>query len=209
MDFKELSTQYGIAITGGIACGKSTIARIIAAQNYLVIDADDVARKVVAPSSPGLKEIEARFGLDVVNEDGALNRAALRKIIVSDTHARKDLEAITHPKIHLETENILRKSGLFEKPRFWFYEAALIYEIGRQNQFSQVWVAYCQEEVQVKRIMTRDQCSLDDAKKIIGAQMPVMEKVKKSTLAINTDITKDELGITVKNHLNNLPKDKS
>ncbi|MFW5739101.1 MAG: dephospho-CoA kinase, partial [Myxococcota bacterium] len=94
-------TLFGL--TGGIACGKSTVARFLRARGLPVIDADHVARQVVAPGSPGLAQIVARFGAAVIDERGALDRRAMASIVFDDPMARKALESITHPRIRERT----------------------------------------------------------------------------------------------------------
>ncbi|SMF21908.1 dephospho-CoA kinase [Pseudobacteriovorax antillogorgiicola] len=206
MDYQDLCKQYGIALTGGIACGKSTVAGVIRDQGYLVVDADQLARQVVAPGSPGLKQIAASFGHELIDADGQLRRAEMRRVIASDPNARSRLEAITHPLIHQAGLVALTEAGITSSPKIWFYEAALIFEIGREHQFHDVWVAHCPHDIQMKRLMTRDSCSQSDAEKMIAAQLPVADKVAKAGLAIDTDLPMEELTENVKTYLQGLKR---
>ena len=204
MDLNTLTKKYGIAITGGIACGKSTIADMVRKQDYLVIDADQVARLVVAPGSIGIQRISDNFGTHMVQSDGSLDRQALRELIISDHGKKKELEAITHPLIYQETFSTLKKEGFLENPRIWFYEAALIFEVGRQDQFLEVWVAYCDEELQTKRIIKRDHVSKKSAANIIAAQLPVMEKASKANASFDSNGSIEDLEIQVDEQLKRL-----
>ena len=110
---------YGIALTGGIGTGKSTVADMLRARSYEVIDADQLARNITAPGSAALTEIAKRFGADVLNADGSLNRKSLGSRIFQDSSARRDLEAITHPRIraallqHVDTLKLDKKTSPF------------------------------------------------------------------------------------------------
>ena len=203
MDLQHLSKDYGIAITGGIACGKSTIAKIVRDAGHLVIDADQVARDVVAPKSEGLDLIRNQFGEQFV-VDGQLNRMKLRELIISDKDAKKRLESITHPLIHKRSFEVLKKEGFEQSPRIWFYEAALIFEAGRGDQFNRIWVAHCPEDIQISRLCKRDKVSIELARKTIAAQMPVADKVAKADLAIDTNCTLEELSFRIKASLQKL-----
>lgn len=179
--------QFGIALTGGIACGKSTVAREIADLGYLVIDADQLARQVVEPGTEGHHKLVTLFGQDILDQNGTINRRKVRHIVFCDAAARKTIENIIHPLIHQKTQQLLEDHNLFSSPKLWFYEAALIFEKERQNDFFEVWVAYCEKPTQIARLMKRDGCSLHEAEKIIDSQMPTDEKAKRAHLIINTD----------------------
>ncbi len=100
-----------IALTGGIASGKSTVAKLFTTLGAKLIDTDQIARDIVAPPSVVLDRIVARFGPEVLQADGALDRTRLRRVVFSDPDARRDLEAITHPVIHEEVERLAREAG--------------------------------------------------------------------------------------------------
>ncbi len=183
----NLTKQFGIALTGGIACGKSEISNEIKRLGYLVIDADQVARQVVAPGTEGLHKLVRLFGQEILEEGGGINRPHVRQIIFNDRFARESIEKILHPLIHQRTLEILTEHNLNLQPKLWFYEAALIFEKQREHEFLEVWVAYCQRDTQVARLMKRDNYSLADAHKIIDAQMPTDKKAARADLVIDTD----------------------
>lgn len=193
MNIQEALKQWGIALTGGIACGKSTIASIIRQQGYIALDADALSRAVVEPGTEGLATVAKTFGPTVLNSDGSMNRKVMRELVFQDPVRRQQLEAIIHPRLQDETQKILETKGFFDNPRIWFYEASLIYERDRAADFKAVWVAFCPMELQITRVMDRDRCTRDMAEAILAAQMPAIEKAKLADKVINTDCSFSEL----------------
>jgi dephospho-CoA kinase len=172
-------------LTGGIASGKSTVAARLRARGVPVIDADELARQVVAPGSEGLHDVAIAFGAGVLSPDGTLNRPALAAVVFSDAAARRKLEAITHPRITRVMVERADELGRAGQP-LACYEAALIVENGAQDQFRPLVVVSCPEEVQLARIRTRDTASQKDALARIRAQKPLSEKVAVADLVIDT-----------------------
>ncbi len=193
MDLAALSHSYGIALTGGIATGKSTIAAVLRRSGQIVIDADQLSRAIVLPGTEGLAAITAHFGPAVLKADGHLDRTAMRRLIFSDDKQRLALEAIIHPRLTAATQAALAAAGLGDQAKIWFYEAALILERGRGGDFREVWVASCPEDVQLQRLMTRDHSSREEAQAIIKAQMPMHQKLRAATRVIDTDCSMAEL----------------
>ncbi len=193
MTFTQLCKQWGIALTGGIASGKSTLAESLRQRAYTVIDADQVARLVVAKGSEGLAEIIDVFGKEFLTPTGEMNRALMREKVFQDPIARQKLESIIHKRLASATSQILTDEGLVNSPRLWFYEASLIYERNRQNDFLEVWVAYCPREVQIQRVMLRDSINQEQAEAILAAQMPSDEKKRLADRVIETDCSREEL----------------
>ena len=164
-----------IGLTGGIASGKSTVAKILGRLGAVVIDADELSREVVAPGEAAYKDILAEFGARIVNPDRTINRSALGEIVFADPGARNRLERITHPAIGARAEERLaevRSSGL---PAV-FYMAPLLVEAGAASRVDEIWVVYVDEETQVSRLMERDGSSREEALRKIAAQMPMDEK---------------------------------
>ncbi len=164
---------YGL--TGNIASGKSTVARLFRAAGAPVIDADLVAREVVHPGTPALAEIAQRFP-GVLAHDGTLLRKALAARVFRDAAERAALNAITHPRIAEEVSARLAALAQAGKP-FALYEAALIVESGMQQGLDGLIVVTAPVEEQVRRIAVRDQLGEDDARARIAAQLPAAEKV--------------------------------
>lgn len=205
IELQELKKRWGIGLTGGIACGKSTVADILRAKNFPVIDADLLAREAVLPNTPGLAMVVDHFGGGVLNNDGTLNRTALGETIFRDHKERQALEQIIHPIIHQLLHRHLEQEQLFANPRFWFYEASLLYEAKIAIEFRQVWVIVCPKDVQESRIRNRDHRTRDTIRAIIKSQMPNSEKAKLADVVIDTNCSLAELDTKVRLHVDKLP----
>ncbi len=193
LTLQSLTKQWAIGLTGGIATGKSTIARLLRTRGQVVIDADQLAREVVQTGTEGLAAIVAHFGPDILQTDGQLDRAKMRQIIFNDARQRSILEGITHPLIQAASLSTLKTMGLLDTPRIWFYEASLLYERGRAADFRSIWVAYCSEPVQIARLMQRDRCSEEQARQILAAQASAAWKAAQADLVIDTDCSEEIL----------------
>jgi len=205
-DISKLQRRTGIGLTGGTATGKSTVGNILRKLGYVVIDADQLAREAVKQGSKGLAQIVSEFGGSILRENGDLNRKKLGQIIFNDSEQKAKLEKIVHPLIHQLLAIAVEKADLFNKPQYWFYEAALIFETGYAAKFKQVWVVHCPLKMQIKRIMTRDKVSQDHAQKILDSQISNKQKTKKADIIIDTSTSIDELEAKIKVALEFLPK---
>ncbi|MFW7377589.1 MAG: dephospho-CoA kinase [Oligoflexus sp.] len=201
MDIETLQKRYGIALTGGIACGKSTVAKIIRQQNFLVLDADQLARELTEAGSQAMATIAEVFGSSYVNADGSLDRAKMRELIFRDPKQRARLEAIIHPQLKHQASIHLQKHGYLQHPQHWFYEASLIFEKQLEAQFFQVWCAYCSLDEQIKRLMARDGSTTEQAQLAIQSQMPAIEKANRADVLIDTNCPLSELETRVKQAL--------
>lgn len=163
-------------LTGGLASGKSSVAARFRAQGVPVIDADQLARDVVAPGSPGLAEVVAAFGEDVLLPDGSLDRARLGDRVFGDPEKRRALNAILHPRIGalgMERAEALAARG----EKLACYEAALLVENGLADAFRPLVVVAVPEAVQLARAMARDGSTEAQARARIAAQRPLADKV--------------------------------
>lgn len=155
-----------IALTGGIASGKSAVATLFANLGVPVLDTDQIARDVVEPGMPAFAEIITAFGRDVLDGAGRLDRRKLRDIVFTDPAQREILESITHPAIR---EELARRSaaagGLYQ-----VHVIPLLVEGGRSDRYDRVLVVDCPEEQQIERLMARDTTNADQARKILAAQ---------------------------------------
>ncbi len=171
-------------LTGGIACGKSTVSARLAALGAVAIDADRIARDVVVPGSPGLAELVKTFGTSILAADGTLDRAALGARIFGDADARGRLNGILHPRIaQLSMERVLAARAS-DVPAV-FYDAALLFESGRAEFFRPVIVVTAPVDVQRQRVMARDGLTEAEAQARIDAQMPVAEKAAQADFVID------------------------
>ena len=155
-----------IALTGGIASGKSTVAKLFTALGAQLIDTDQIARDVVAPPSAVLDRIVARFGPEILLADGSLDRARLRQLVFADPAARSDLEGIMHPAIHAEVARLaLRPTGPYQ-----LIAIPLLVETGTQAQYDRVLLVDASLETQQRRLMLRDGIDAAAASARIAAQ---------------------------------------
>src|SRR5258707_7157210 len=155
-----------IGLTGGIASGKSTVARRFAELGVPVIDADEAARAVVAPGKPGLAKVLERFGGGLAGENGELDRRTLRNLIFKDPGSRRDLEAILHPLIRADME---RSADLAVGP-YVVMAIPLLVEGDSRQRVDRVLVVDLDEAVQLQRVRGRDGCTEDHAPAILASQ---------------------------------------
>jgi dephospho-CoA kinase len=173
------------ALTGGIATGKSYCLARFAALGVPVIDADKLARDAVAPGTPGLAAVTARFGTAVLQPDGALDRAALARIVFSDGRARADLEAIIHPDVYRRIRDWA--VNLPPHTAVAIPDIPLLFETGHEHDFDKVIVCACEPEEQVRRLIARDGLTGAEARARIGTQWPIEDKVSRGDFVIRTD----------------------
>ncbi len=175
-----------VGLTGGIATGKSTVAALFRSWGARVLDADQVAREVVEPGTPGLARIVEAFGPEALGPDGRLDRAAMRRRIASDPKAKSTLEAITHPAI-LGTIASRLAAWSAEGVPLAVVEAALMVETGSYRMYPELVVVTCDPERQVTRVMARDGVSEEDARALLRAQLPLSAKEAVATHLIRND----------------------
>jgi dephospho-CoA kinase len=174
-----------VALTGGIATGKSYCLARFAGLGVPVVDADRLARDAVLPGSSGLRAVVDRFGAGVLGANGALDRPALGRIVFGDAKARAALEAIIHPEVYRHIREWF--ANLPAGTRLAIADIPLLFETGHNHDFDAVVVAACDPEEQVRRVMARDNLSAGDARARLAAQWPIGEKVKRATRVIWTD----------------------
>ena len=192
-----------VALTGGIATGKSYCLRHFAELGVPVVDADRLARDAVAPGSPGLAAVVQHFGPEVLLADGTLDRAALGRIVFEDSRERAALEAIVHPEVYRRIREWF--VNLPPASRVAIADIPLVFETGHNHDFDAVIVAACRPEEQVRRVMARDGLSEHDAKARLAAQWPIEEKAKRADYVIWTDRGFAETDAQVAAVLNRLP----
>jgi dephospho-CoA kinase len=174
-----------VALTGGIATGKSYCLAHFAELGARTIDADALAREAVAPGMPALAAVAARFGREVLAADGSLDRAALGRIVFGDSRARAALEAILHPEVYRRITDWF--ANLPAGTRLAIADIPLVFETGHHHDFDAVVVVACEPDEQVRRVVARDRLSDADARARLAAQWPIEEKVKRATRVIWTD----------------------
>lgn len=172
-----------MGLTGGIASGKSTVSRLFEALGVPVIDADEVARAVVAPGTPLLARIAGRFGPGILAADGSLDRRALRARVFAEPALRRELESLTHPAIRDEMEARSRRAG----GRYQIFAIPLLAEQGRSGRVDRVLVVDCSEALQRARLRARDGSSAAEVEAMLAAQATRADR-----LAIADDVILNE-----------------
>jgi dephospho-CoA kinase len=173
-----------LGLTGGIASGKTAIARMLRELGFRVIDADALGHEVMEPGTRAYGEIVAEFGAGVVGVDGRIDRGKLGAIVFADMEKLNRLNAIVHPRVEEEMVHLFReweKSGVADAA---FVEAALLVEAGYQKNLDGLVVAWCRPEQQMERLLARGLSEVE-ARRRIAAQMPAEEKLKFATEKID------------------------
>lgn len=188
-----LPTMMIIGLTGGIGSGKSTASSRFAEHGVTVINADHIAREVVTTDSPALRAIAERFGPDILQPDGSLNRTALREIVFDDQHQLDWLEQLTHPLIEAIIRQRLQTSRQPEEPPYRMLESPLLLETQQKNLVDRVLLIDSPEALQIERVAGRDNNSGTQVKKIIASQMPREKKLSLADDVIENTATREEL----------------
>lgn len=184
-----------VGLTGGIATGKSHCLAAFEALGAPAVDADRLARLALAPGSPGLDTVVARFGTSVLRGDGTLDRPALAGIIFADRAARADLEAIVHPEVYRRIREWFAR--LPPAAPLAIADIPLLFETGHEHDFDTVVVAACTPEQQLRRLLARN-LSEQAARARMAAQWPIDEKVRRADHIIRTDGTFEETDAQVR-----------
>lgn len=180
-----------VALTGGIATGKSHVRARFERLGIPTVDADILARDAVAPGTVGLAAVVRRFGTDVCDADGTLNRSRVGAIVFHDPDARRDLEKIVHPYVREMTEQWFASLDP-ERVPFAVADIPLLFESQREGYFDTVIVTACEPEAQLRRLMARDGLGEAEARQRIAAQWPLEKKIAGADYVIRTDGTFDE-----------------
>lgn len=175
-----------VALTGGIATGKSHVRAVFETFGVPTIDSDVLARDALASGTAGLAAVVDRFGREMLHPDGSLDRRKLGRIVFADPDARLALEAIVHPDVRRVTDDWFAALDARRHP-YAVVDIPLLYEVGRERDFDVVVVAACDPDAQAQRVMKRDGVSETDARQRIAAQLPIAQKVRRADYVIRTD----------------------
>lgn len=170
-------TLYRIGLTGGIASGKSTVSGILREHGLLVIDADQVAREVVQPGEPAHRELAAYFGKDILLPDGRIDRQRLGQIVFADPLARQKLNDITHPRVQQRMD---RLAEMAEQEGYCLpivLDVPLLIESNLQHTVDEIWLVVAPPEMQIERLMARNQLSRSEALARVSSQLPLTAKL--------------------------------
>jgi dephospho-CoA kinase len=178
-----MARRFRVGLTGGIACGKTTVANLFEALGITIVDTDQLAREVVAPGSPLLPEIAAHFGAEMLAADGSLDRRALRARVFADPAERLWLEQLTHPAIRALTD---ARSGA-AKGVYAMVAIPLLVETAAAKRFDRVLVVDCDPELQLARLQARDGTTRTEAQRMLAAQTTRAER-----LAVADDVIRND-----------------
>lgn len=182
-----------VGLTGGIGSGKSTAAAIFAGHGVPIIDADEIARRLVAPAGPAFREIVQAFGEEVVAADGNLDRQRLRKIVFEDAPRRHQLEAILHPRVHDEIE---RQTRRLDAP-YCIIVIPLLIEADQRDLVDRIVVIDVDEDLQRQRVAARGQLPEEQIRQIIAAQLSRSERLRYADDVILNNATLADLRVSV------------
>lgn len=195
--------RLNVGLTGGIACGKSTVSRMFEERGASIVDADRIAREVVLPGQPALEEVADAFGTGVITPEGLLDRKRLGSIIFGDESARKRLEGILHPRIRAEISRQMEHWQQIHPSGVTIVDIPLLFESGLDKlyAFDDIIVVYVPREVQLSRLQSRDDLTEEEANRRIVSQMPIEDKRKLADVVIDNSGTLDDTARQVEAYL--------
>jgi len=197
-----------IGLTGGIACGKSTVANILRQKGILVIDADEISREITKKGKPAWQEIKEEFGEEVIGPDGEILRKKLAQIVFNNPTKLATLNQITHPRITKQLTEILAEIKAKKSQRIIVIEVPLLFECGLQDIFDEVWVVKAPQSVMIERLIKRDSLSKEDALKRISSQMPLTQKAQLADRVIENSSSVNDLKKQIEDILKELENHK-
>lgn len=180
-----------IALTGGIATGKSHVLEGLRRRGVPCLDADALAHGVEAAGTEATRAIAARFGDGVLARDGSVDRTKLGPIVFADSAARSDLEAIVHPAVYRAIRAGLRAFELTGNPQLAVVDVPLLFESGRASDFDSVIATVCKPDIQLTRLIARGM-NEEAARQRLAAQLPAAEKATRASHVIDTSGTFEE-----------------
>ena len=184
---------WRVGLTGGVGSGKSTVAELFAALDIPIVDADMIARELVEPERPAYREIVAQFGPDVLNPDGSLNRAQLRKRVFADASARVRLEAVLHPRIR----SIMEQRAQLARGPYVILVAPLLLENGLEEMVDRVLVVDTTEATQIARVRARSGLGEAEVRAIMATQISRNERRTRAHDVIDNDGDREALANAV------------
>ena len=185
-----MTPAFSVGLTGGIGCGKSTVADLFAALGATIVDTDVIAHALTAPQGAAMPAIVAEFGPDFAQPDGALDRARMRTLVFSDATARARLEAILHPRIRAATE----AAGKAATGAYVIYVVPLLIESGSwRDRVTRVLAIDCSEDTQVARVMQRSHLSADEVRAIMATQVTRARRLAEADDVVDNDAGLDAL----------------
>jgi dephospho-CoA kinase len=179
------SIRQAFGLTGGVASGKTTVARMFEDLGARVIDADRLGHKLIRAPQPAYHEIVTRFGFEILDLQGEIDRQRLGTVVFTDPEKLRALNAILHPRIMERCDQLAEGFHLQDPRAVVLVDAALIYEANLAHRFAKIIVAWCRPEQQIERLMARTGLSRAEAERRIAMQMPIDEKRHRAPYAID------------------------
>ncbi len=174
-----------IGLTGGVATGKSTVAKMFEQCGATVIDADELAREVIQPGKPAWRDIVRRFGKSVLNGDRTINRQALGQVVFRDRRKLKQLERIIHPRVAREQIRLTRAAARKDRHAIVVYDVPLLFEAGIDKRVDQIIVVTADQKTQIARLKKRNGLTRAEALRRIRSQIPLSKKICMADLVID------------------------
>lgn len=185
--------MLNVGLTGGIATGKSTVVRMLVKKGARVIDHDALVHTLQEPGRPVWNRIVEAFGRDILDAGGRIDRKKLGALVFGNEGRRKALEGIVHPAVLEEAQRERDRIGKEDARAIVLSDIPLLLEVGMQGLFDLILLVYAPPEVQIARVMKRNNMTRDEAAARLGAQMPIDEKLKRADVVIRNDGTMKEL----------------
>jgi|YelNatPaOPRAMG01_1025707.scaffolds.fasta_scaffold120583_2 dephospho-CoA kinase len=182
-----------VGLTGGVASGKSLVSQVWNKEGAYIIDADQIAKELVKPNLPAWKEIVDKFGIEILNEEGSINRKLLASIIFSNQEKRELLNRILHPRIKEEIQRRIKDISFKDPRAIVVIDAPLLIEVGDYREMDRVVLVTSSQEHQMERLQLRDGLKKEEAQRIIDAQKPLSEKLKLADFIISNEGSIEEV----------------
>lgn len=177
--------MLNIGLTGGIASGKSTVAKMFVKNGAHIIDFDKLAHELQKPDKPAWQEVVKYFGKEILSPDGKIDRVKLGNIVFADKRKLNKLNKIIHPLVYREWRKKLETLSRKEPHAIVFADIPLLFEGGKQHLFNLTMLVLVEPEEQIRRLMARNGVSREDAEKRLNNQMPITEKISLADIVIN------------------------
>jgi dephospho-CoA kinase len=184
--------MLNVGLTGGIACGKSTVARMLEEKGALLIDFDELAHQVEEPGRPAWREIVRHFGPEILNADETIDRRKLGAIVFADPGKRDLLNSLVHPAIFTEWGTRMEEIREQRPDAIVVSDIPLLIEAGLQPRVDLILLVYLAPEGQIARLMKRDGYSREEAAQRLASQMPIDEKIPSADIVIRNDGSRDD-----------------
>jgi dephospho-CoA kinase len=181
-------------LTGGIASGKSTVARFLEALGAKVIDADRVGHELLQPANPVFDQVVSHFGREILKPCGEIDRERLGSVVFADPQKLGELTSMMHPRLIARIKELAEELRSREPRAVIVVDAALIYEAGVADSFAKILVAWCRPEQQIERLMAKTQISRQEALRRMACQMPVEEKRRRADYVIDCSGSLEQTG---------------